>query len=85
MVECSFSVMNDIDSRSGLMEIDTYSAIVTTEYNIKSTGKSAAIKYNKKDILRDPVGLTLSYYMRISSSRYKKYLKSKQDKMLLKK
>ena len=46
MVECSFSVMNDIDSRSGLMEIDTYSAIVTTEYNIKSTGKSAAIKYN---------------------------------------
>ena len=46
MVECSFSVMNDIDSRSGLMEIDTYSAIVTIEYNIKSTGKSAAIKYN---------------------------------------
>ena len=36
MVECSFSVMNDIiDSRSGCMEIDTYSAIVTTKYNIK--------------------------------------------------
>ena len=86
MVECSFSIMNDIiDSRSGCMEIDTYSAIVTTKYNIKSTGKSAAIKYNRKDILRDPVDSTLSYYMRTSSSRYKKCLKSKRDKMLLKK
>ena len=54
--------MNDIiDSRSGRMEIDTYSAIVTTKYNIKSTGKSAAIKYTRKDILRDPVDSTLSY------------------------
>ena len=86
MVECSFSIMNDIiDSRSGRMEIDTYSAIVTTKYNIKSTGKSAAIKYNRKDILRDPVDSTLSYYVRTASSRYKKCLKSKRDKMLLKK
>ena len=31
MVECSFSIMNDIiDSRSGHMQIDTYSVIVTT-------------------------------------------------------
>ena len=31
MVECSFSMMNDIiDSRSGHMEIETYSAIMTT-------------------------------------------------------
>ena len=52
MVECSFSVMNDIiDSRSGRMEIDTYSVIVTTKYNIKSNGESAAIKYSRKDIL----------------------------------
>ena len=86
MVECSFSVMNDIiDSRSGRMEIDTYSAIVTTKYNIKSTGKSAAIKCNRKDILGDPVDSTLSYYMRTSSSCYQKCLISKRDKMLLKK
>ena len=86
MVECSFSVVNDIiDSRSGRMEIDTYSAMVTTKYNIKSTSKSAAIKYNRKYILRDPVDSILSYYMRTASSRYKKCLKSKRDKMLLKK
>ena len=86
MVECSFSVMNDIiDSRSGRMEIETYSAIMTTKYFLKSSGKSAATKFKRKDILRDPVDSTLSYYMRTSSSRYKKCLKSKREKMLLKK
>ena len=85
MVECSFSMMNDIiDSRSGRMEIEAYSAIMTTKYSLKSS-KSAALKFNRKDILRDPVDSTLSYYMRTSSSRYKKCLKTKRDKMLLKK
>ena len=40
---------------------------------------------NRNDILRDPVDSTLLYYMRLSSSRYKKCLKTKRDKMLLKK
>ena len=85
MVECAFSMMNDfIDSRSGRMEIEGYSTIVTTKYSLKSS-KSAALKFNRKDILRDPVDSTLSYYMRTSSSRYKKCLKTKRDKMLLKK
>ena len=66
------------------MEIETYSAIITTKYSLKSS-KSAALKFNRKDILRDPVDSTLSYYMRTSSSRYKKCLKTKRDKMLLKK
>ena len=75
--------MNDIiNSRSGRTEIDTYSPIVTTKYNINSAGKSAAIKYNRKDILRDPADSTLSYYMRTSSSRYKKCLKSKRRKKI---
>ena len=41
MVESSFSMMNDIiDSRSGRMDIDTYSAIMTTKYNLQSSGKT---------------------------------------------
>ena len=85
MVECAFSMMNHfIDSRSGRMEIEGYSTIMTTKYSLKSS-KSAALKFNRKDILRDPVDSTLSYYMRTSSSRYKKCLKTKRDKMLLKK
>ena len=36
MVECLFSMMNVIiDSRSGSMEIETYSFIVTTKYSLK--------------------------------------------------
>ena len=88
MVEYSFSMMNNIDSRSGRMEIETYSTIMTKKYSLKSS-KSAALKFNRKEILQDSTRYigdsTLLYYMRTSSSRYKKYLKTKRDKMLLKK
>ena len=51
MVECSFSVMNDIiESTSGRMKIETYSTIMTTKHRLKCS-KSAALKYNLKDIL----------------------------------
>ena len=71
MVECSFSMMNNIiDSRSGCMEIETYSTIMTKKYSLKSS-KSAALKFNQKDILQDStryvVDSTLLYYMRTSS------------------
>ena len=63
MIECSFSMTNDIiDSRSRRMEIDTYSAIVTAKFNVKSSKKSAAVKYGRKGILRDNVNSELSYY-----------------------
>ena len=85
MVKCSFSMMNDIiDSRSGHMEIEAYSTIMTTKCSLKSS-KSAALKFNRKGILRDPIDSTLSTYMSTSSSLYKKCLKTKRDKMLLKK
>ena len=85
MVECSFNMMNDInDSKSGCTEVETHSTITTTKYNWKC-GKSAVLKTRWKDILWDPVDSTFSYYTRTSSSHYKKYLKSKQDKMLLQK
>ena len=71
MVECSFSMMNDIiDSRSGRMEIEKYSAIMTKKYSLKSS-KSAALKFT-----RYIVDSTLLYYMRTSSSRYKKMLEN---------
>ena len=53
MVEYSFSMMNNIiDSRSGRMEIETYSTIMTKKYSLNSS-KSAALKCNRKDILQD--------------------------------
>ena len=79
MVEYSFSMMNNIDSRSGRMEIETYSTIMTKKYSLKSS-KSAALKFSRKDILQDStryvVDSTLLYYMRTSSSRYKKMLEN---------
>ena len=48
MVEYSFSMMNNIiDSRSGRMEIETYSTIMTKKYSLKSS-KSVALKFNRK-------------------------------------
>ena len=59
---------------------------MTKKYSLKS---SKFLKFNRKEILQDStryiVDSTLLYYMRTSSSRYKKCLKTKRDKMLLKK
>ena len=69
--------MNDIiDPKSGRMEIETHSITMTTKYSSKSS---------KSVVLGDPVDSTLSYYMHTSSSHNKKCLKTKRDKMLLKK
>ena len=94
IVECSFSMMNyifqvSISIRSDRMEIETYTTIMTTKYSLESS-KSVALKFNQKDMLRDPVDSALIiyayiYYMRTSSSHYKNCLKTKWDKMLLEK
>ena len=90
IVECSFSMMSYIfHSRSDRMEIETHTAIMTTKYTLKSS-KSVALKFNWKDMLRDPVDSILIiyayiFYMHTSSSRYKNCLKTKRDKTLLEK
>ena len=66
------------------MEIETCTAIMTTKYSLKSS-KSEALRFNQRNILQDPVDSTLSYYMRTFSSRYKKCVKIKRFKILLKK
>ena len=75
MVENSFSMMNDIiDSRSGRTEIDTYSAIMTVKYQLKSARVTASSKFHRKDILRDNVNGNMWYYIQTARSRYKKRL-----------
>ena len=60
----SFSMMNGItDSRSGRTEIDTYSAIMTVKYQLKSAEVTASSKFYRKDILRDPVDRNMCYYI----------------------
>ena len=51
MVENLFSVMNSIiDLHSDRAEIDTYSAIMTVKYQLKSAGVTASGKFHRKDI-----------------------------------
>ena len=73
MVEISFSMMNVIiDSQSGKTKIDTYSAIMTGKYQLKSARVTASSKFYRKYILRDPVDGNMCYYIPIPCSCYKK-------------
>ena len=86
MVESSFSMMNDIiDSRSGRMDIDTYSAIMTTKYNLKSSGKTSTQKFARKNVLHDPIDSKMCYFIRTSNSRYKKRLSKNAEVLKQKK
>ena len=74
--------MNDIiDSRSGRMEIETYSTIRTTKVSLKCTNL-AALKYKQKRYIVRPADLTISNYMHTSSSCYKKQDKRKINKII---
>ena len=85
MVKYSFSMIKFFfDLRSGRVEIDTSSAIMTAKLNIEPSKKSAAVKCSRKDIVRDPVNSELSYQMRTSSLHYKKRWKVKRDNRLSK-
>ena len=72
MVESSFSMINDIGSRSGRTEIDTYSVIMTVKCQLKSPVVTAWSKFYRKDILRDPADRNMCYYIRTACLRYKK-------------
>ena len=83
MVESLFSMTTDIiDLHSARTEIDTYSAIMTVKYQLKSAGMIASSKFHRKDIFRDSVAGNLCYYMQAHRFRYKKRLSTKQEAML---
>ena len=83
MVESLFSMTTDIiDLHSARTEIDTYSAIMTVKYQLKSAGMIASSKFHRKDIFRDSVDGNLCYYMQAYRFRYKKRLSTKQEAML---
>ena len=63
LVESSFSQMVDIiDKESNRLNIDTYNARMTVEYNLNS--KKSSDFYRWPDILRDPANKDLYYSIR---------------------
>ena len=51
---------------SGRTEIDTYSAVMTVKYQLKSAGVTASSKFHRKDIFRDPVDKFMLLYASLS-------------------
>ena len=79
-VESSFSMMNDIVTpRTSRMSVETYSPYISVKYSLISEGKSAAARYLRKNVLRDPINKTRTYYLRTARSRYVKRLKTQID------
>ena len=55
-VESSFSMVNDIVTpRASCMSVETYSSYMSVKYSSISEGKSAAARYSRKNVIRDPI------------------------------
>ena len=79
-VESSFSMMNDIVTpRTSRMSVKTYSSYMLVTYSLISEGKSAAARYLRKNVMRDPINKTRAYYLRTARSRYVKRLKKLRE------
>ena len=79
-VESPFSMMNDIITpRASCMSVETYSSYMSVKYSLISEGKSAAARYSRKNVMRDPVNKTKAYYLRTARSRYVKKFKNQRD------
>ena len=53
---------------------------MSVKYNLISEGKSAAARYSKKNVMRDPIKKIIAYYLRTARSQYVKQLKTQRDK-----
>jgi hypothetical protein len=79
-VESSFNIMNDvIDSKSGRINIETYSAIQNVKYGLKSAEMSAVEYFKKKDYLHEKVDASLCANFRSSCRQYKAVLARKKE------
>ena len=72
--------MNDIVTpRTSRMSVETYSPYISVKYSLISEGKSAAARYLRKNVMRDPINKTRAYYLRTARSRYVKRLNTPID------
>ena len=66
------------------MLAETYSAIIGTKYQLLASGKTSFEVFHRKNIFRDPVNGRRNYFIRTSCSRYKRRLKTAQNKVAAK-
>ena len=72
VVENTFSSMNYIiDSRSGRMDVRTYSAVQTVRTSLKARNKSSLEYFHRNNVKLDPVKINLIKNIQNSSKRYR--------------
>ena len=73
LVESSFNVMGDIlHPKSSRMLTETYSAMQTVKYGLKTKNTTAIALYGRKDVMKSNVDRTLTSKMSSAAGRYKK-------------
>ena len=78
-VEQSFSIMNNlINTKTNRLDIETYSAMATTRYQLISKKSRALTQFRRKDVLHDPVDKNVCFYLQTASGRYNRKLKQRR-------
>ena len=79
-VESSFSMINDVVTpRASRISVKMYSSYMSVKYSLISEGKSAAARYSRKNVVRDPIIKTRAYYLRAARSQYIKRSNSERQ------
>ena len=77
-VEGSFKTMGDvIDPKSCRMNVETYSAIQTVKYGLRTEQNAVIKKFTRTYYLHEKVDTTLCRNLRSSAARYKAHLRDK--------
>lgn len=77
-VESSFSLMNEvIDERSGNMNVETFNAIQTVKYTLRSRGQTAMQMFQRSDVKFGEVDRIMCRNINNAAATYKQKLKAK--------
>ena len=72
-VEQSISIMNDvINAKNNRMHVDTFAAIQTVKYALKSRQTTSVQAYHRELVHKAPVDKSLVYHMQTAYGRHKK-------------
>ena len=78
-VEQSFSIMNNlINKKTNRLDVETYSAMATTRYQLMSKKSRSLVQFRRKDVFHDPVDKNVCYHLQTASARYNNKLKQRR-------
>ena len=69
---------NLINTKTNRLDIETYSVMATTRYQLMSKKSRALTQFRRKDVLHDPVDKNVCFYLQTASGRYNRKLKQRR-------